>query len=64
MIHTQQHTPEKSFDIIGIGIGPFNLGLSALLHKIPQMTRIFFDESNKFNWHHGMEEPPKMLVLS
>jgi lysine N6-hydroxylase len=42
------------YDIIGIGIGPFNLGLAALAHKIKKLNCIFFDQKSGFNWHPGL----------
>lgn len=44
----------KIFDLIGIGIGPYNLGLAALLTKAPELTTAFFDENQEFDWHPGM----------
>ncbi|SDM47585.1 lysine N(6)-hydroxylase/L-ornithine N(5)-oxygenase family protein [Sediminibacillus halophilus] len=41
-------------DIIGIGLGPYNLGLAALLEKAPELEAAFFDESQEFAWHPGM----------
>ncbi|WP_053217914.1 lysine N(6)-hydroxylase/L-ornithine N(5)-oxygenase family protein [Virgibacillus senegalensis] len=45
---------EKLKDVIGIGIGPYNLGLAALLEKVPELEAAFFDESLEFAWHPGM----------
>lgn len=45
---------KKIYDIIGIGIGPFNLGMAAMLEDLPQLSSIFFDQSPAFNWHAGM----------
>lgn len=42
------------YDIIGIGIGPFNLGLAALSGDIPHLNTAFFDQSPEFQWHPGM----------
>ncbi|TYS68703.1 NADPH-dependent L-lysine N(6)-monooxygenase [Sutcliffiella horikoshii] len=44
----------RIYDLIGIGIGPFNLGLAALIEKQPDLTTIFFDKEECFNWHPGM----------
>ena len=51
----------KIYDILGIGIGPFNLGLAALADKIENLAHgtqklnsIFFDQQHTFNWHAGM----------
>lgn len=45
---------KKVYDIIGIGIGPFNLGLAALCHSIPNLDCLFIDQNEEFNWHAGM----------
>lgn len=42
------------YDIAGIGIGPFNLGLAALLNPIKELKSVFFEKNNSFNWHPGM----------
>ncbi|HLX90804.1 MAG TPA: SidA/IucD/PvdA family monooxygenase [Puia sp.] len=44
----------KTYDLIGIGIGPFNLGLAALADQIEHLDYIFFDKQPAFNWHSGM----------
>lgn len=49
-----EKNPETVFDIIGIGIGPFNLGLAALCAGIPELNCRFIDQSEAFNWHPGM----------
>jgi lysine N6-hydroxylase len=43
-----------TYDIIGIGIGPFNLGLAALADSIPQLQCLFFDQQKSFDWHPGL----------
>lgn len=44
----------RTYDLIGIGIGPFNLGLAALVDGVPSISTIFFDKEEAFNWHPGM----------
>ncbi|WP_433747284.1 lysine N(6)-hydroxylase/L-ornithine N(5)-oxygenase family protein [Falsibacillus pallidus] len=44
---------ENIIDIIGIGIGPFNLSLAALMHE-QGMDAEFFDQTAEFEWHPGM----------
>ncbi len=44
----------KIYDIIGIGIGPFNLGLAALLQPVDSITSLFLDQSENFDWHPGL----------
>lgn len=41
-------------DIAGIGIGPFNLSLAALVEPIDSLTTCFYDQRDKFDWHPGM----------
>lgn len=42
------------YDMIGIGIGPFNLGLAALLQPVNTVKAVFFDQSPEFSWHPGL----------
>ena len=44
----------KIYDLIGIGIGPFNLGLAALVKPVDELETVFFDQSDEFNWHPGL----------
>jgi len=45
---------QKIYDIVGIGIGPFNLGLAALCAPINSLSTLFLDQVSEFNWHPGM----------
>lgn len=44
---------ERVLDVIGVGIGPFNLGLAALL-QTTDCHSLFFDKKERFEWHPGM----------
>ncbi|ASN05760.1 lysine N(6)-hydroxylase/L-ornithine N(5)-oxygenase family protein [Virgibacillus necropolis] len=44
---------KQILDVIGVGIGPFNLGLAALLEKT-ECRSLFFDRKTCFEWHPGM----------
>jgi lysine N6-hydroxylase len=44
---------EQVLDVIGVGIGPFNLGLAALLDQT-KCKSLFFDLKSQFDWHPGM----------
>ena len=44
----------KQYDMVGIGIGPFNLGLAALAEPLDEIDAVFFDKEEKFEWHPGM----------
>ncbi|WP_370619780.1 lysine N(6)-hydroxylase/L-ornithine N(5)-oxygenase family protein [Mumia qirimensis] len=43
-----------TYDLIGIGIGPFNLGLACLADPLDDVDALFLDESPEFRWHPGM----------
>ncbi|SNR47161.1 lysine N(6)-hydroxylase/L-ornithine N(5)-oxygenase family protein [Flavobacterium sp. ov086] len=45
---------EKIYSVIGIGIGPFNLGLAALIEPVEDLSALFFDQSEGFDWHPGL----------
>jgi lysine N6-hydroxylase len=51
------------YDIIGIGIGPFNLGLAALASDIPDLNCIFFDQREGFDWHSGLLLPTARMQV-
>ncbi|MFB4161947.1 lysine N(6)-hydroxylase/L-ornithine N(5)-oxygenase family protein [Geomicrobium sp. JSM 1781026] len=44
----------KHVDVLGVGIGPFNLSLAALLEEGTELNAVFFDENDHFEWHPGM----------
>ncbi|MEZ2339250.1 lysine N(6)-hydroxylase/L-ornithine N(5)-oxygenase family protein [Mucilaginibacter sp. RCC_168] len=45
---------KKVYNLIGIGIGPFNLGLAALTEPIDEFSTLFLDRSPAFDWHPGL----------
>lgn len=51
-------------DIAGIGIGPFNLSVAALLDQHPDVHAAFFDRKPAFDWHPGMQLPGARLQTS
>jgi len=54
MYNSKEMKTQKIYDIIGIGIGPFNLGLAALAAPVEDLSVLFFDQAPAFNWHPGM----------
>ncbi|MFJ3665346.1 lysine N(6)-hydroxylase/L-ornithine N(5)-oxygenase family protein [Streptomyces sp. NPDC090106] len=46
--------PTKTYDFVGIGLGPFNLGLACLTEPIDELDGIFLDSKPDFEWHAGM----------
>ncbi|MEU3076884.1 lysine N(6)-hydroxylase/L-ornithine N(5)-oxygenase family protein [Streptomyces laurentii] len=49
-------TPETTapYDFIGIGLGPFNLGLACLTEPIDALDGLFLESKPDFEWHSGM----------
>ena len=41
-------------DLVGVGIGPFNLSAAALAEQVPDLSVAFFDENPAFSWHPGL----------
>ena len=39
----------KQYDMVGIGIGPFNLGLAALAEPLDEIDAVFFDKEENLN---------------
>ncbi len=47
-------TATTDHDVIGVGLGPFNLGLAALLDGVPDVSATFFEAKDGFSWHPGL----------
>ncbi|MEU4797291.1 SidA/IucD/PvdA family monooxygenase [Streptomyces sp. NPDC023327] len=47
-------TPEDPRDLVGIGIGPFNLSLAALAQPLGELDTAFYDQRPAFHWHPGL----------
>ncbi|MET8678055.1 SidA/IucD/PvdA family monooxygenase [Streptomyces sp. NPDC004647] len=42
------------YDLVGVGIGPFNLSLAALADGVPGFRSLFLDAKPAFSWHPGL----------
>ncbi|WNO08280.1 lysine N(6)-hydroxylase/L-ornithine N(5)-oxygenase family protein [Teredinibacter sp. KSP-S5-2] len=42
------------FDLVAVGLGPFNLSLACLASPLNQLRCLFLDKKPEFNWHPGM----------
>lgn len=40
-------------DVIGIGVGPFNLGFACLAHPVRDLDCVFLERKGQFDWHGG-----------
>lgn len=55
---------ELTYDLIGIGIGPSNLSLAALLEPFSNIRPLFLDAKPNFQWHPGLLLPNAALQVS
>ncbi|MFI1723860.1 lysine N(6)-hydroxylase/L-ornithine N(5)-oxygenase family protein [Streptomyces sp. NPDC020489] len=46
--------PTTALDFVGIGLGPFNLGLACLTEPIDELHGVFLESKPDFEWHAGM----------
>jgi lysine N6-hydroxylase len=49
---TDEHSTDV-YDVVGVGLGPFNLGLAALLEDT-ESDALFLERKPEFEWHGGM----------
>lgn len=58
-------TPDngKIYDVAGIGVGPFNLGLAALSEPVEKLDCVFLERRDSFDWHPGMMLEPAHLQV-
>lgn len=54
MSDVTQARSNRVYDLIGIGVGPFNLGLAALTAPLVELDTLFLERSPRFDWHPGM----------
>lgn len=50
-------------DLLGIGLGPFNLGLAALADPLPGLDAVFLEARDEVSWHPGMMLPDATLQV-
>ncbi|WP_327298215.1 lysine N(6)-hydroxylase/L-ornithine N(5)-oxygenase family protein [Streptomyces sp. NBC_01197] len=52
---TDQQSPlDRPHDLVGVGIGPFNLSLAALAHPLTELSTAFYEQRPAFHWHPGL----------
>ena len=54
----------RHYRCVGIGVGPANLSLAALMHSHPEITNLFLDKKERFGWHDGQQMPDASLQVS
>ena len=49
-----RHGANPTYDVLGIGVGPFNLGLACLTEPIDELEGVFLERKPAFDWHPGL----------
>jgi lysine N6-hydroxylase len=60
-MHTASHGVT---DLVGVGFGPANLSLCALLFPHRHVTSLFFERETQFRWHDGLMLPGVRVQVS
>lgn len=55
---------KNTYDIVGIGLGPFNLSLAALLNPLTNVNKKFLDNKPEFSWHPELMFGDAMMQTS
>ena len=55
---------DQILDVLGVGIGPFNLSVAALLDPLEELRSLFFERNREFKWHPGMLLPEASIQVS
>jgi lysine N6-hydroxylase len=55
---------EATFGTVGVGVGPFNLSLAALLAPFTDLRVRFFDKTADLRWHPGLLFPEATIQVS
>ncbi|MGW9413740.1 lysine N(6)-hydroxylase/L-ornithine N(5)-oxygenase family protein [Arthrobacter cupressi] len=61
--HGEVRESGRIYDLAGIGLGPFNLGLAALSEPIGGLDAVFLERRESFDWHPGMMLEPAHLQV-
>jgi len=54
----------EEVDVLGIGVGPFNLSLAALLAPLDGLRSLFVERKPEFRWHPGLMLADSSLTTS
>ena len=54
----------EAYDLVGVGIGPFNLSLAALAAPLSGLKSLFFDSKKDFLWHPELMMPGVTMQTS
>ena len=62
---TETRSPGRpAYDLLGVGVGPANLSVAALLDPSDEFKARFFELRDEFNWHPGLMLPEATIQVS
>ncbi|MFE9769591.1 lysine N(6)-hydroxylase/L-ornithine N(5)-oxygenase family protein [Streptomyces sp. NPDC005808] len=64
MGHDSPGGPPAHYRCVGVGAGPANLSLASLLHGDPDVSNLFLDRKESFDWHDGQQISGATLQVS
>lgn len=59
-----EHEYQGQINVVGVGIGPFNLSVAALLQPLREVRSRFFERRKEFQWHPGLLFPEATIQVS
>lgn len=59
-----KHEADRQSDAVGVGIGPFNLSVAALMQPLRELSSRFFERAPEFQWHPGLLFPEATIQVS
>lgn len=59
-----RYEADNQLDAVGVGIGPFNLSVAALMQPLTELRSRFFERAPEFQWHPGLLLPDAMIQVS
>jgi lysine N6-hydroxylase len=60
----KEQSVTAQFDVVGVGLGPCNLSLAALLEPLTEVRQRFYEARSTFQWHCGIMVPGAELQVS
>jgi lysine N6-hydroxylase len=64
LVQDADNEQPRHYRCVGIGVGPANLSLAALMCSHTEITNLFLDKKAAFGWHDGQQIPDASIQVS